>query len=92
MLKLFQNLILNISYKVILFNIIIIMYILRLDKIDSYAIEKPTYSDMIKDRYDNKISDKEAKSIALEESTMKETYTKGIKTLASMEETKTTLF
>lgn len=57
-------------------------------KEDSYAIEKPTYSDMIKNRYDNKISDKEAKSIATEESTMKETYTKGIKTLASMELTK----
>lgn len=43
-----------------------------------YAINKPTYSDMIKDKYGEDISDEKAKSIAKEESTMKEAYAKGL--------------
>lgn len=45
------------------------------------AIDKPTYSDMIKGRYGDEISDEQAKSLAQEESTVKEAYVKGIGTV-----------
>lgn len=47
----------------------------------SYAIDKPTYTDMIKGRYGDEITDDQARSIAQEESTVKEAYSKGIGTI-----------
>lgn len=47
----------------------------------TYAIDKPTYSDMIKGRYGDEITDAEAQSLAQEESTVKEAYVKGIGTV-----------
>lgn len=53
------------------------------------AINKPTYTDLIKSKYDN-LSDEEAKSIALEESTLKEAYTDATGALNKVTEMKTT--
>lgn len=44
----------------------------------TYAIDKPTYTDMIQGRYGDEITAQQAKSIAQEESTVKEAYVKGI--------------
>lgn len=56
----------------------------------SYAIEKPTYTDMVKNKYGDSISDEKAKSIATEESALKDAYTSGYTNIKAEEITKQT--
>ena len=66
-----------------------IIYICKLDKKylfifllaksnDIYAIEKPTYEDLIRGKYGDELDEGKIKSLAQEESILKETYAKGI--------------